>query len=148
MMRPFIAPDGAIPLRSGTNHLRLLVDERTKQILFRLWCLTWLAILVASLWPLQQMPFGLSDKLIHFAGYWAMAAAVAGFCHEARGVLRWGVLAVAIGGLVEIGQHFVPMRSMDFNDFLADTAGAVCGVLLALLWLALVVWPLRRNALA
>ena len=99
-----------------------------------------------SLRPLQQLPFGLSDKLIHFTGYWAMAAVVAGFCHEARGVLRWGVFAVVVGGLVEIGQHFVPMRSMDFDDFLADAAGAIWGVLLALAWLALVVWPLRRTA--
>ena len=75
-----------------------------------------------------------------------MTAAVAGFCHEARGVLGWAAFVVLMGGLVEIGQHFVPTRSMELDDFLADSAGAACGALLALLWLVAVVRPLRRAA--
>ena len=96
-----------------------------------------------SLWPLQQMPFGLPDKLIQFACYAAMMAAVATFCHEARGLLRWFVFTIVMGGPLEVAQHFAPMRSMSFD---ADAAGAACGLLLAVLWLAVVVRPLGRAA--
>ena len=120
------------------------MDERAKRTMFALWCLAWLVVLIGSFRPLQQMPFGLSDKLIHFACYAAVTAAVATFCHGAGGVLRWSAFTIVMGGLVEVAQHFVPMRSMSFDDFLADAAGAACGLLLALLWLAAVVRPLRR----
>ncbi len=92
------------------------------------------------------MPFGASDKLLHFATYAAMAAAVAGFCHGARGVLGWAALAAVLGGAVELGQRFVPTRSADLGDFLANLGGVGSGALLALLWLAVVVRPLRRVA--
>ena len=124
--------------------MRLIIDERTKRTMFGVWCLTWMVVLVVSLRPLQQMPFGLPDKLIHFAGYGAMTAAAATFCHEARGLLRWSAFTILMGGLVEVAQHFVPMRSMSIHDFLADGAGAVGGLLLGILWLTLVVRPLRR----
>ena len=35
---------------------------------------------------------------------------------------------------------------MSFDGFLADAAGTACGLLLALLWLAAIVRPLRRAA--
>ncbi len=128
--------------------MRILVDERTKRLLFCLWCLLWVGVLIGSLRPGQEMPFGMTDKLTHFLCYAAMTAAVAGFCHEAAAVLRWAAFVLLMGGLVEIAQHFVPTRSMDLADFLADAAGALCGVLLALLWLAVVVRPLRRATAA
>jgi VanZ family protein len=128
--------------------LRILIDERVKRVLFWLWCLAWFAMLVVSLRPLQEMPFGISDKLYHFAAYAVMSAAVAGFCHDGRQVLRWTTFSVAMGGLVELGQHFVPLRSMELGDFLANTSGAGVGGAIALLWLSLVIAPLRRAAVA
>jgi VanZ family protein len=125
--------------------LRLLVDERAKRFLFRLWCAGWLAVLVVSLRPLEHLPFGVSDKLAHFAAYAAMSAGVAGFCHDARAVLRWATLAALIGGAVELGQRLVPMRTTELGDFLANAAGVGLGTVLALLWLALVIRPLRRS---
>ena len=76
--------------------MRLIIHERTKRTMFGLWCVTWLVVLVASLWPLQQMPFGLPDKLVHFTCYAAMTSAAATFCHEVRGLLRWHWLAVVV----------------------------------------------------
>jgi VanZ family protein len=128
--------------------LRRLVDERSKRFLFWLWCTGWVAVLVVSLRPLQDLPFGVPDKLAHLAAYAAMSAGVAGFCHDARAVLRWAAVAVALGGLAELGQGLVPMRTTELGDFLANAAGTGCGAALALLWLALVVRPLRRAAAA
>jgi VanZ family protein len=125
--------------------LRLLLDERAKRLLFRLWCAGWLVVLVVSLRPLQHLPFGVPDKLAHLATYAAMSAGLAGFCHDARAVLRWAGLAALIGGAVELGQRLVPMRTPELGDFLANTAGVGLGAVLALLWLALVIRPLSRR---
>jgi len=125
--------------------MRWLVRNQVKQFLFWLWCLGWLLLVIMSLLPEQELPFGLSDKAIHFASYAAMTAAIAGFCHETRGVMSLGALAILLGGMVELGQHFVPGRTMSLGDFVADAAGASCGTILALLWLAAIVRPLRRS---
>ena len=53
---------------------------------------------------------------------------------------------VLMGGLIEIAQYFVPGRSSEWGDLLADAGGAVTGAALALLWLRLVVAPLQRQA--
>lgn len=126
----------------------ILVEERTKRVLFGLWCLVWLAVLIVSLRPMPELAAGLSDKWLHFVTYAVMTAAVAGFCHRPVGVLRWAAFAMLMGGLVELAQHFVPARSMELGDFLADIGGVACGVALAGLWLAVVVRPLRRVATA
>ena len=34
------------------------------------------------------------------------------------------VLAAAFGAVTEVQQHFIPSRSMEFGDFLADAGGA------------------------
>ena len=44
-----------------------------------------------------------------------------------------------------MAQHFVPSRTMDSLDLVANASGAACGALLALLWIALVVRPLRPS---
>lgn len=126
--------------------MRRIVEERFKRGLFGLWCLGWLGVFWLSLRPIAGMPYGLSDKGLHFLGYAVMAAGVAGFAHERRQLVGWVGLSVALGGLVELAQHFQPMRSMELLDFLADAGGAALGGLLALAWLTLVVRPLRRAA--
>ncbi|MEK0084237.1 VanZ family protein [Benzoatithermus flavus] len=128
--------------------MRILIDARTRMVLFSLWCLGWAIVLVESLEPMTGTPFGLSDKLLHFMGYAVMTAAVASFAHERRGILCWTLFAILMGGLVEVAQDFVPTRSMDIYDFLADSAGAAVGATAALLWLVLVIAPLRRRRAA
>jgi hypothetical protein len=91
----------------------VLVEEKTKQFLFGLWWLGWLIVMVTSLEPGPRMPFDLSDKLIHFATFATMTAAVAGFCHEPRGILRWGMLSIMLGGLLELGQHLASRPDHD-----------------------------------
>jgi VanZ family protein len=131
---------------TGAEDLPILVEARTKRVMFGLWCLTWLMVLVVSLRPVPELAASLSDKWLHFLTYAVMTAAVAGFCHRPAGVLRWAGFALLMGGLVELGQHFTPSRSMELGDFLADLGGVACGLLLAALWLARVIQPLRRAA--
>ena len=60
--------------------------------------------------------------------------------------VRGRVAAVTLSSAVlEVGQHFVPSRSMDILDLAANASGAACGALLALPWIAVVVRPLRPG---
>lgn len=126
--------------------MRFLVDERTHRAVFMLWCLGWLTIGIASLRPLEAMPLGLSDKLVHVAGYGIMSAAVAGFCHETRAVVAWCGLVVVLGAALEAAQIMVPHRDANWHDLVANVVGAGAGMVLALGWLFAVIRPLRRVA--
>jgi VanZ family protein len=125
--------------------VRLLIDRRLKRALFLLWCLGWLAIFLLSLQPHPDMPLDVSDKLWHFLGYAGMTAAVAGFCHGRRDLLLWAGFSILMGAFLEVTQGLVPSRSPDLADLVANTAGAVCGAAVALLWLSAVIRPLRRS---
>lgn len=126
--------------------MRLLLDGRVQRAFFLLWCVGWLVVGVASLRPTTELPYHLSDKLIHVTGYAVMSAAVASFCHAPRGILGWSGLAVLMGAMLELGQFFVPDRQAELLDLLANTSGAALGAMLALGWLLIVVRPLRRAA--
>jgi VanZ family protein len=57
---------------------------------------------------------------------------------------RWAALIGSIYGATdEFHQRFVPHRSADAGDWMADTAGAVLGALLA--WLVLRRWRARAS---
>ena|SRR5689334_1614531 len=125
--------------------LRLLLDPRVRRGLFLLWWALWACVGYLSLTPIR-LPPGTSDKLLHFTGYALMSAAAVGFCHTRHRLALWAALATAFGGGIEIAQAFIPYRSCELLDFVADAAGAALGCLTAQLWLLLVIRPLRRRA--
>ena len=95
----------------------------------------------SSIQNLGELPGGVSDKSGHFIGYALLAVLL--LRAFARGRLReatWPRVAVAIGVATlygvsdEFHQLFVPGRSADRYDVLADCAGATLGA--ALGWLA------------
>jgi len=68
------------------------------------------------------------DKLNHLVAFAALTfAGRLGFPGERRVV--WAVLLgmLALGGLIEIAQYFVPGRSCEWLDLGADALGIVCG---------------------
>ncbi|MEO5695964.1 MAG: VanZ family protein [Burkholderiaceae bacterium] len=72
------------------------------------------------------------DKLNHAASFAALAfAAWLGFAGN-RGTTAL-VLAglLAFGASIEIAQSFIPSRSSEWGDLLADAIGLACGALLA-----------------
>ena len=84
------------------------------------------------------------DKVVHFFLYFGLcmsyfnAATRGGTRTTAR--LCWIVFlcAVAYGASDELHQHFVPGRTMDWQDLLADSVGAGAAI-----WLA---WRLRLKS--
>ena len=96
-----------------------------------------LAIFVASSIPSNAMPRSIilsQDKLLHMGVY-----AVLGFVlyrgfrrgqnwrWEIAGWVTFGV-GVLYGASDEFHQHFVPGRSMDVYDLLADAVGVACAI--------------------
>jgi VanZ family protein len=78
------------------------------------------------------------DKLNHASAFAALTfAGCLGFPGDRR--VLWAVLLgmLALGGLIEIAQYFVPGRSCEWLDLGADAVGIVCGAGCALLAQAL-----------
>jgi VanZ family protein len=98
--------------------------------------------------PLPYLTHRLGDKLLHLVEYAAFAVAVTwGLSHVGPGLgraARWAALLGSLYGATdEFHQRFVPHRSADVADWVADTLGAALGALLA--WLILRRWRARAT---
>jgi VanZ family protein len=93
----------------------------------------WFALIfVASSIPGDEVPvpplFPHLDKLVHAAVY-AVAGALA---YRASGRVSWAILVVLAWGVSdELHQSFVPRRSPELLDLVADGVGGALGALLA-----------------
>jgi len=69
-----------------------------------------------------------SDKLNHFLAFFVLAV----FYRIAFKGGYWGnfFLAVIYGAFIEFVQSFLPYRSAEYADFVADVFGALCGMFL------------------
>lgn len=103
--------------------------------------LVWMAVIfAASSIPGRRLPSAHAwDKLAHAAEY-AVLGALAYRALRAAGLSRERALTVAVAGCALYGasdewhQSFVPYRSVEAADALADTVGGAAGAALALLW--------------
>jgi VanZ family protein len=117
--------------------MQTLVGWTTAPASVRTWRMLWVLVLVAvsglalTPKPLEGLESGL-DKVGHvlaftalaFCGYLAFAAIRAW-----RTALLLGLLAY--GGLIEVLQLFVPGRSAEWGDLVADAIGIALGAALA-----------------
>lgn len=89
-----------------------------------------IGIFTITSWPHPPAMPRNSDKVVHFAAYGTLGAAVAwaAMTTRARRVLVWAVVVSLLGAVDEWHQQFIPSRSMDVRDWMADTAGAVAGL--------------------
>ena len=89
-----------------------------------------ICILAGTSWPHPPNMPGQSDKVIHFTAY-AMLGAAMGWAAYARSVWRalcWIAVVSMLGAADEWHQQFIPSRTMDVHDWMADTAGATIGL--------------------
>jgi VanZ family protein len=83
------------------------------------------------------------DKLNHASAFAAMAwAAVLGFREQRMHRRTIAIALVAYGAGIEIAQLWVPGRSCEWGDLLADSVGVAVGILLAT---ALLRWQLHAR---
>lgn len=89
-----------------------------------------LCILAGTSWPHPPNMPGQSDKVIHFTAYATLGAAMgwAARAKSFRQALMWIAVVSMLGAADEWHQQFIPSRSMDVRDWMADTAGAVTGL--------------------
>lgn len=85
----------------------------------------------------QGLDFSI-DKIAHFAVFGALATSIIRLpAFEKRGKLgAWMVILLVsvYGGLDEWRQSFTPGRFMEFDDWIADTLGAMSAVFLYKAW--------------
>ena len=106
---------------------KFLNTIKTQWILFTLFTLV--AITFLSLWPLDHLPpVPGSDKTHHVIAYAALMLPAA--LRKPRHWILIGVLFVAYSGVIELLQPYVN-RYGEWMDMLANTAGIVCGMIVA-----------------
>lgn len=98
--------------------------------------------------PLPVLTHRIGDKVLHLVEYAAFAVVVTwGLSHVGLGygrAARWAALLGSLYGATdEFHQRFVPHRSADVADWIADSTGAALGALLA--WLILRRWKARAS---
>ena len=79
------------------------------------------------------------DKVAHFGVYGGLAFLAARGAHGYGSTLRraaffGALLAAAYGATDEVHQSFVPGRTMEFGDLIADALGALAGAFTWRLW--------------
>ena len=93
-------------------------------------------IWIGSLWPADELRLldlpRINDKLGHFVGYLTVALLLTLGWRQTPAWLLWLVATVS-GALAELAQGlFTSSRSMEWLDLLANTGGALAGVLLGI----------------
>lgn len=69
------------------------------------------------------------DKVVHLLVYYIFAVLAYRMLGDKRHYLLLCLGVIAYGGLLELGQSFVPGRDMSGYDLLANTIGVVLGAL-------------------
>jgi VanZ family protein len=91
--------------------------------------------------PDRLTPF---DKAVHFSMYFVLAVLLTRYVLAGRVVLRTAIVCVAgaalFGAADEWHQRFIPGRSTELADWVADTAGALAGVVVV------VAFSMRKTA--
>jgi VanZ family protein len=115
--------------------LAALKPLRRPRLWLGAWCSAIALVVLFSLLPapaLPQVPPG-GDKLEHFASYFALAAGAVQLFANRRALLAAGSGLAALGVALELAQSmFTSTRLMDGMDALANTAGVLAGLAMAL----------------
>lgn len=101
-----------------------------------IWGLMVIAVVVASLLPQEQIPVKItfSDKIVHFLSYFILSFFALLSSRQKHSLLSILALQVLIGIGVEVAQSFVPGRTPELLDILANSLGVILGALVYFLY--------------
>jgi len=109
-----------------------------KQASLWLWRATFFTLLLAvTAFCLAKLPPSeplINDKIQHFIAFAALAVPCAMSWPLRRFFPLLAVALIAYGAAIEFTQHFLPWRSAEWLDLLADAAGVVAGGVAIMLW--------------
>ena len=94
---------------------------------FVLWCLTWPVIAIVLLMPLPFQFMSRTDLLGHFLLFGSMTLPIAVFTRSRMQIILLATLTIVYGVALEFGQAYVPNRTFDAADALANIAGGLAG---------------------
>jgi VanZ family protein len=125
--------------------MSLLQSSRFRIASCLAWCLAWPAIAVLMLKPL---PFGLisrTDLLGHFLLFALMTLTVLAFARSRAQIIALAVLSIGYGLALEFAQAYVPGRTFDAADAMANAFGGISGCLCALVLFGRLITPHART---
>ena len=100
-----------------------------------------LIFFVSGLSTLPPVPTDPSDKTLHFVAYFVLGVLTVRASHRGlpahltrRGALLAVLIAIGYGAFDEAHQYFVPGRTADVLDLLADSAGVVAALVVCWSW--------------
>jgi VanZ family protein len=101
--------------------------------------LYWILLVTATSLPGQDVPdMHISDKIEHFAAYGGLAVLLS-FTYSFQKKIKilaeypflLTIFTISLYGMLdELHQKFIPGRSCDVKDWIADTTGALLGILI------------------
>ena len=92
------------------------------------------SIAYLSLTPSDTISIG-NDKIGHFIAYAVLTTIIGLIWYPKLKSFGVGVvLAILYGALIEIGQYFIPGRSMSGYDILANSGGVLLGVIITIVF--------------
>lgn len=120
--------------------LQITISNRSRKIIYVVLLVYWAVLLYVTSVPGISPPlsFNFSDKLHHFIAYLILFLLLSlaleiqnlNYYIKKKHIILALVITIAYGAFDEIHQHFIPNRSCEFFDWVANCAGALTGILL------------------
>lgn len=86
-------------------------------------------ILISAIIPPSNIPSSIDDKIVHAVGFMGVALLYA-WAYKKEKWWKNIIYGLAFGIFIEIIQYFIPYRSFELFDIIADGVGLILGVLL------------------
>jgi len=115
------------------------LEKNKKLLVYTPLVVYWIILFGATTLPAASMPsFGVVDKVNHLSAYFILAILLfltllfqQKIPLAKKRVAAYALIICSLYGMLdEVHQIFIPGRSAEFLDFLADACGALLGVLL------------------
>jgi VanZ family protein len=101
---------------------------------WRIFCITQFCVLLVvytyfglTPHPEQTLQVSFNDKLMHFAGYFFAAFSIS-FAAPQAALWQRALFLIIYSIAIEIGQHFMPPRTFDLWDIVANGTGIILGL--------------------
>ena len=113
------------------------LEQRKTWLVYLPLALYWIILFTATTLPGNQLPdLHLSDKIEHFSAFFILSVLLnlalifqrKSFVLFKYAALVTIVITLSYGAIDELHQIFIPGRSADIRDWLADSTGVILGV--------------------
>ena len=137
-------------MQSNSLSVRLydLLRERKVVYIYLPLIIYWVVLFILTSTPMDEIPrlFNAQDKFEHFLGYFVLSVLLCLTLHFQRKNIKLSnhaflialLLVLFYGAIDEVHQFLIPGRTPDITDWIADSLGAGCGILLCR-------WMIKAN---